>query len=354
MDHSELIKSEASKLAELHFCPEIKANLASKEANIGSGALYGGLGGAGLGAMAGGIHGLVKRKGSLKDALKQSLLGALLGGGVGAGAGAGYGAMSGKLQELGEAAKEQISGAAKGKGPEAAANTGTEAAKAVSDTPILDKVKSQVIKGGLGGATTGGALGYALDQNRASVSSTGAKELQKMRVAQGKDTPGRIKSMLGRAKANVRGNVDAALDKLPGSLRLGPPKQPNRALELSKAKDQLATMLDKNVSKSVLMSGSTDFKRPVTGQEIASYLDNPGAMDKNVRRAVKEVLPNVLDDSRVRIRPQAMIQDNLGIVGRAKDMAGSKGLSRGVRYGGGLGIALPILNQVAQDYYKAK
>ena len=85
MDHSELIKSEASKLAEMHFCPEIKAeNLASKEANS---TLYGAGIGAGLGGLAGGLHGYVKNRGSMKDALKQSLLGALLGGGAGAGLG---------------------------------------------------------------------------------------------------------------------------------------------------------------------------------------------------------------------------------------------------------------------------
>ena len=353
MDHSELIKSEASKLAELHFCPEIKANLARKEASVSSGALYGGLGGAGLGALAGGIHGYVKRKGSLKDALKQSLLGALLGGGVGAGAGAGYGALSGQLQEIGEAAKDRISDAAKGKGPGDAANAGAEA---VADTPVLDKVLGQSAIGGIGGATSVGALGYAMDENRARVSDTGAKALHKLRVAKGEDVPGKFKSMVGEAKKNVRANIDAVLDKTTGGkIRLPAPSQPNQQLVRSQVQDQVAKMLDSNVNKDYLVSSNKNIAGPIKGQEIARYLDTGSLpQDKALRNAVREVTGNILTDDMTRIRPAAMRQGNLGIGGRVKDMYRSKGLGKGVLRGGIAGAALPILNQLTQDYYKAK
>jgi len=306
MDHSELIKSEASKLAEMHFCPEIKAeNLASKEANS---TLYGAGIGAGLGGLAGGLHGYVKNRGSMKDALKQSLLGALLGGGTGATLGYAFGEGGRVLDQAAAQAK-----ASNPKTTSTPSNPGVDPNSFAAQNPHIAALSSDLKR--IGSTGTGGAL-----------LGLGAAELAGTRTPSMSNDIATIK---GRGNLSGFTGSDLTREKL-----------------INKAKDRLVNVIQ-NELKPDIFQGMGSQKVKVTANQVVDAIasGNYGKVENS--NPIGLAANEVLDSSRTKISPSSYTN----LEGQSKLFKPRTWTPKARRITGGLGGGgLGILSGLGLNY----
>lgn len=332
MDHSELIKAEASKLAELHFCPEIKANLARKEANAGRGALYGGLAGAGLGALTGGAHGYLKDRGSMKDALKQSLLGALLGGGVGAAGGGLWGAGSDALDKFVEQVeKDRPSDVPTVDGPD----PNSWKAQYPHLAGAYNSAQGEVIRsvaGGIAGGGVGGTLGAGIANMELDRPNTG-KALSRA-IAKSKlihDTSRNSAVPISWSRNPVKGYAD--LSK-------------RQAQSIDKVKELLRDNLN-DKAKNAIPKGlnEADLAKHLVGEKVDPLTVKGKRVDPT--NDLKRWASNNMNTDNTRLSPRSAVHQPL-TRGQRLSRVG-KGFSRGGRAGLIPGMLAPTI----LDYLKA-
>jgi len=308
MDHSELIKSEASKLAEMHFCPEIKAeNLASKEANS---TLYGAGIGAGLGGLAGGLHGYVKNRGSMKDALKQSLLGALLGGGAGAGLGYAVG-QGGKVLD-------EVAAEVKGSNPKTTSTPGKPAVDPNSfaaQNPNIAALSSDL--------KTVGSMGAG-----GSLLGVGATEFA-----------GTRNPSMSNDIATIRGQGD--LTGFTGS-------QDTKEMLINRSKERLINVIENELKPEVRQGLGSHGKGNVQAAQIVDAMVNRNYGKRVTGNDIVGIATNsVLDPGYTKIRPSAYTN----IPGQSKLFKPRTWTPKARRITGGLGGGgLGILGGLGLNY----
>lgn len=321
MDHSELIKAEASKLADLHFCPEIKANLASKEAGAGYGALYGGLGGAGIGGLAGGIHGYFKRRGSMRDALKQSLVGALLGGGVGAVGGGLYGAGADTLDSVAKSIN------ADGPNASSPAPVVTDPDSFAARYPALHAAASDAWDKGTAGAGVGAAFGGGAAQLDLSRSHSGGSAISKLKRLHNPSRSFAIPPTVRDKITKVFGDLPTG--SYPGLL------EARRAKAVEKVKDILENNLSKRaLNKLPKNKGTLHVANRLAGNiPEGRYKNLDSWMNQHLEFGKGRISPGSLKNP-----PKPFLS-----AGRLKRTA------KGLGLGGGIGAGVGIL----KDYLKS-